>query len=41
MFLCFESNATNEIETHAFRKRKSAYDLSKIINLGANTKIEV
>lgn len=41
MFLCFESNATNEIQNHTFKKRKSSYDLGKIINLGANTKIEV
>lgn len=41
MFLCFESNATNEIENHTFKRRKSIYDLDKNINLGTNTKIEL
>jgi len=41
MFLCFESNATNEIENYIFKRRKSVYDSDKNISLGTNTKIEL
>lgn len=41
MFLCFESNATNEIENYIFKRRKSVYDSDKNISLGINTKIEL
>lgn len=41
MFLCFESNTTNGIENHTFKRRKSIYDLDKNVNLGTHTEIEL